>query len=187
MEKVVLARFKAQDGTGLWEVGPECLWVDGVPYGFTETSHIVCRAEQGRSYNTSRVVEAEDTFGLWAALAVYQETHSLEMAGLTAWALDGSSVSVEVEKCEIPGTIQLSLGGLCQGDVCDLSLRYREDGQYLQVHAVRHFADVALAAIKAYRTAHEPLSESVQQDVLATTETVKSDSAALRPKRRRRP
>lgn len=176
MERIVLARFVAQDGTGLWEVGPSGVWVNGKTYAFTETSRIICRAEQGRSYTSSKLIEEEDDVALWAALAVYQETHSVEMAGLAAWALGDTTVSVQVEKQSIPGTIQLSLGGLCCEGNKDISLRYREDGQHLQVQAVQHFADVTLAAIKAYRVAHEQQSECNQTQ----------DISELRPQRRRR-
>lgn len=157
MEKIVLARFQAIDGTGLWEVGPDGLWVNGRFYAFTPTAHIISRAEQGNSFKGAKVVEEDDDgFGLWMALAVYQETHSIDMAGLAAWALGGSTVSVVPERLEKPGTIQLSVGGLRRGDTGDISLRYREDGLNLQVTAVQHFATVALGAIKAYRAAHGP-------------------------------
>lgn len=159
MEKVVLARFMAQDGTGLWEVGPDGLWVNGAAYEFSPTSFVVCRAEQGRNYRSTELVEEEDDWGLLAALAVYQETRSLEMAGLAAWALGGPTISVQIEKHEIPGTIQLSIGGLCYRGAQDVNLRYREDGQNLQVTAVQHFANVALAAIKAYRATHEATTD----------------------------
>ena len=178
VEKVILARFMAQDGTGLWEVGPEGIWVNGTAYAFTTTSHIVCRAEQGRSYTSSKVVEEEDDLGLWAALMVYQETHSLETAGLAAWALGGTTVSVQTEKHAIPGTIQLSVGGLQQGENTDVYLRYREDGQNLQVSAVQHFANVALAAIKAYRAVHGDQANISQSE--------NTSSLRRRPSRRRR-
>ena len=174
MEKVVLARFMAQDGTGLWEVGPDGVWVNGQSYEFTATSRVICRAEQGRSYESSKLVEEEDDFGLLAALAVYQETHSLEMAGLAAWALGGTTVSVQTEKHEIPGTIQLSIGGLSLGDNVEVNLRYREDGQNLQVAAVQHFANMTLAAIKAYRAA------------CAAGQGAKANASSSRPQRRRR-
>lgn len=45
----------------------------------------------------------------------------------------------------------LSIGHLRIGRDKDLSLRYREDGRWVQVDAIQHFADVTLAAINAYR------------------------------------
>lgn len=155
-----LARFEATNGTGLWEVYPWGLKVGGTCYGFTPTSHIVHSGVQGRSYRSGRLVEEQDDFGLWAALAVYQETGSWEDAGLAAWALGGSTMTPVVETHKIPGTVTLSIGGLRTSDNPDASLRYREDGQYVQVDAIQRFADVCLAAIKACREAHSPATST---------------------------
>lgn len=151
-----LARFKATNGSGFWEVYPWGLKVGGASYEFTPTSHIVHSGTQGRSYRSTRLVEEQDDFGLWAALAVYQETGSWEDAGLAAWALGDTTVTPVVETHKIPGNVTLSIGGLRQGDNPDASLRYREDGQWVQADAIQQFADVCLAAIKAYREAHSP-------------------------------
>lgn len=45
----------------------------------------------------------------------------------------------------------LSIGHLRRGRDANLSLRYREDGRWVQVGAIQHFADITLAAINAYR------------------------------------
>ena len=90
-------------------------------------------------------------FGLWAALAVYQETGSLTDAGLAAWALGGPSIETHIDTREIPGNVTLSIGHLRRGRDANLSLRYREDGRWVQVGAIQHFADITLAAINAYR------------------------------------
>ena len=90
-------------------------------------------------------------FGLWAALAVYQETGSLADAGLAAWALGGPSIETHIDTREIPGNVTLSVGHLRRGRDANLSLRYREDGRWVQVGAIQHFADITLAAINAYR------------------------------------
>ena len=44
-----------------------------------------------------------------------------------------------------------SIGHLRRGRDANLSLRYREDGRWVQVGAIQHFADITLAAITAYR------------------------------------
>lgn len=155
-----LARFKANDGTGLWEVYPWGLKVGGACYEFTPTSHIVHTGTQGRSYRSSRLVEEDDDLGLWAALAVYQETGSWEDAGLAAWALGGPTLTPVIETHLIPGHVTLSIGGLRLGDDLNASLRYREDGQWVQADAIQHFADLCLAAIGAYREAHSPSTSS---------------------------
>ena len=93
----------------------------------------------------------DDGFGLWAALAVYQETGSLADAGLAAWALGGPSIETHIDTREIPGNVTLSIGHLRRGRDANLSLRYREDGRWVQVGAIQHFADITLAAITAYR------------------------------------
>ena len=143
-----LARFQAKDGTGTWEVFTWGIAVNGERYHFTRQSHIVCAGLPGR---TERREEKDDGFGAMAALAVYQETGSLSDAGLAAWALGGSSISTHVETREIPGNVTLSIGHLRIGRDRNLSLRYREDGRWVQVGAIQHFADVTLAAINAYR------------------------------------
>lgn len=151
-----LARFEATNGSGLWEVYPWGLKVGGASYEFTCTSHIVHSGTQGRSFRSTRLVEEQDDFGLWAALAVYQETGSWEDAGLAAWALGDTTVTPVVETHKIPGNVTLSIGGLRRGDNLNISLRYREDGQWVQADALQQFADVCLAAIRAYREAHTP-------------------------------
>ena len=72
-------------------------------------------------------------------------------AGLAAWALGGSSIRTHIDTREIPGNVTLSIGHLRIGRDRNRSLRYREDGRWVQVGAIQHFADVTLAAINAYR------------------------------------
>ena len=147
-----LARFQAKDGTGTWEVFAWGIAVNGERYYFTRQSHIVCAGLPGRTErHVYQTEEKDDGFGAMAALAVYQETGSLSDAGLAAWALGGSSISTHVETREIPGNVTLSIGHLRVGRNRNLSLRYREDGRWVQVGAIQHFADVTLAAINAYR------------------------------------
>ena len=124
-----LASFEAKDGTGRWEVFTWGIIANGQRYHFTKQSHIVCAGLPGRTEKHVYQTEEDDGFGLWAALAVYQETGSLADAGLAAWALGGPSI----------------------GRDANLSLRYREDGRWVQVGAIQHFADITLAAITAYR------------------------------------
>ena len=147
-----LARFQAKDGTGAWEVFTWGIAVNGKRYHFTRQSHIVCAGLPGRTerrvYQTE---EKDDGFGAMAALAVYQETGSLSDAGLAAWALDGPSIETHIDTREIPGNVTLSIGHLRRGRDANLSLRYREDGRWVQVGAIQHFADITLAAINAYR------------------------------------
>ena len=137
-----LACFQAKDGTGTWEVFTWGIAVNGKRYHFTRQSHIVCAGLPGRTER--RVYQS-------AALAVYQETGSLSDAGLAAWALGGSSIRTHIDTREIPGNVTLSIGHLRIGRDRNLSLRYREDGRWVQVGAIQHFADVTLAAIRAYR------------------------------------
>lgn len=147
-----LARFQAKDGTGTWEVFAWGIAVNGERYHFTRQSHIVCAGLPGRTerrvYQTE---EKDDGFGAMAALAVYQETGSLSDAGLAAWALGGSSIRTHIDTREIPGNVTLSIGHLRIGRSRGHSLRYREDGRWVQVDAIQHFADATLAAIRAYR------------------------------------
>lgn len=147
-----LARFQAKDGTGTWEVFTWGIAVNGKRYHFTKQSHIVCAGLPGRTERRAyQTEEKDDGFGAMAALAVYQETGSLSDAGLAAWALGGSSIRTHIDTREIPGNVTLSIGHLRIGRDRDLSLRYREDGRWVQVGAIQHFADVTLAAINAYR------------------------------------
>ena len=146
-----LASFVANDGSGLWEVLPTGVRVGGRFYHFTDTAHIVSCGLPGRTERHVHHVEEDSGPALWEALAVYWETGSLSDAGLTAWALGGTSVCTEIEERVVPGSVQLSIGGLAQGRRRDLSLRYREDGRWVQVDAIQHFATVTLYAIRAYR------------------------------------
>ena len=54
----------------------------------------------------------------------------------------------------------LSIGHLRRGRDANLSLRYREDGRWVQVGAIQHFADITLAAINAYRRTATPAAPS---------------------------
>ena len=146
-----LASFEAKDGTGRWEVFTWGIIANGQRYHFTKQSHIVCAGLPGRTEKHVYQTEEDDGFGLWAALAVYQETGSLADAGLAAWALGGPSIETNIDKREIPGNVTLSIGHLRRGRDANLSLRYREDGRWVQVGAIQHFADITLAAITAYR------------------------------------
>ena len=80
-----LASFEAKDGTGRWEVFTWGIIANGQRYHFTKQSHIVCAGLPGRTEKHVYQTEEDDGFGLWAALAVYQETGSLADAGLAAW------------------------------------------------------------------------------------------------------
>lgn len=152
MTDQALASFEAKDGTGTWEVFTWGLIVGGERYHFTKQSHIVCAGLPGRTEKRVYQTEEEDDgFGAIAALAVYQETGSLTDAGLAAWALGGSRVRTNIDIREIPGNVTLSIGHLRIGRHKDLSLRYREDGRWVQVGIIQHFADAALAAIRVYR------------------------------------
>ena len=146
-----LASFEAKDGTGRWEVFTWGIIANGQRYHFTKQSHIVCAGLPGRTEKHVYQTEEDDGFGLWAALAVYQETGSLTDAGLAAWALGGPSIETHIDTREIPGNVTLSIGHLRRGRDANLSLRYREDGLWVQVGAIQHFADITLAAINAYR------------------------------------
>ena len=86
-----LASFEAKDGTGRWEVFTWGIIANGQRYHFTKQSHIVCAGLPGRTEKHVYQTEEDDGFGLWAALAVYQETGSLADAGLAAWALGGGT------------------------------------------------------------------------------------------------
>ena len=76
---------------------------------------------------------------------------SLTDAALARWALGGSSVRVETDKREVPGTAQLTIGGLQRPRKRDCSLRYREDGRWIQADEIRVFGDAAHKAVNAYR------------------------------------
>ena len=69
-----LASFEAKDGTGRWEVFTWGIIANGQRYHFTKQSHIVCAGLPGRTEKHVYQTEEDDGFGLWAALAVYQET-----------------------------------------------------------------------------------------------------------------
>ena len=68
-----LASFEAKDGTGRWEVFTWGIIANGQRYHFTKQSHIVCAGLPGRTEKHVYQTEEDDGFGLWAALAVYQE------------------------------------------------------------------------------------------------------------------
>ncbi len=151
MEKA-LARFKANNGTGVWGVFPSGVRVGGEFYRFTDTSHITCCGTQGRTERRVSQVQGEgDCTNLFQALAVYWETGDWVAAGLTAWVFDDDEPETRVEDRVIPGNVQLSIGGLSCSTNRDASLRYREDGRWVQVDAIQRFADATLAAIRAYR------------------------------------
>ena len=122
-----LASFEAKDGTGRWEVFTWGIIANGQRYHFTKQSHIVCAGLPGRTEKHVYQTEEDDGFGLWAALAVYQETGSLTDAGLAAWALGGSSIETHIDTREIPGNVTL-YRALAPRPRCQPSLRYR-DGQ----------------------------------------------------------
>ena len=124
MTSPTLASFTATDGTGLWEVTSAGIRVNGELYRFTDRSFVV---------------------------AVLQETGSLTDATLARWALGGSSVRIETDKREICGNAQLTIGGLQRPRKRDCSLRYREDGRWIQADEIRAFGDAAHKAINAYR------------------------------------
>lgn len=152
MAATVYAQFTARDGSGLWEVTSAGVRVNGELWRWTDHSSVVCAITPGHTERSSRLVEEpDDGFGALAALAVYQETGSLSDAGLAAWALGGSTVRTEVSARECPGTIQLSINGLRRPRDLDCSLRYREDGRWVQAEAVQAFADAVRAAIRAHR------------------------------------
>lgn len=160
MAEYALASFEAKDGTGRWEVFTWGIIANGQRYYFTKRSHIVCAGLPGRTERHVYQTEEDDDFGLWAALAVYQETGSLTDAGLAAWALGGTSIETHIDTREIPGNVTLSIGHLRRGRDANLSLRYREDGRWVQVGAIQHFADTTLAAINAYRRTATPAAPS---------------------------
>ena len=87
-----LASFEAKDGTGRWEVFTWGIIANGQRYHFTKQSHIVCAGLPGRTEKHVYQTEEDDGFGLWAALAVYQETGSLaDAASLPGrWAVRAS-------------------------------------------------------------------------------------------------
>lgn len=148
----VIASFRATDGSGVWELYRWGISVGGQKHYFTKQSHIVSTGALGRTERSMQVVEeADDGFGSLAALAVYQETGSWRDAGLAAWALGGSDVRVRTEERQVPGSVQLSIGGLRLGRRRDVSLRYREDGRWVQADAIARFADATLVAIRDYR------------------------------------
>lgn len=152
MSSPTLASFQATDGTGLWELTSAGVRVNGELWRFTDHSSIVCVTNPGHVMHGSRVVEEEDDgFGDIAALAVLQSGGGLRNAALARWALGGPSVSVESTTVERPGTVQLSINGLARPRDRNCSLRYREDGRYVQADEVRRFADATRAAISEYR------------------------------------
>lgn len=110
-----LASFETKDGTGRWEVFTWGIIANGQRYHFTKQSHIVCAGLPGRTEKHVYQTEEDDGFGLWAALAVYQETGSLADAGLAAWALGGPSIETHIDTREIPGNVTLSIGHLRRG------------------------------------------------------------------------
>lgn len=150
MADSVLASFTARDGSGLWEVTDAGVRVDGRLWRFTDTSFVICAVTPGRDERQTRVVEERDGFGAWAGLAVLQETGSLKDAALTAWALGGPSTRVEVERREVAGTAQLTVGNL-QGPRDLGDLRYREDSRHVQEGALRRFAAATKQAINAHK------------------------------------
>ena len=151
MTSPTLASFTATDGTGLWEVTSAGIRVNGELYRFTDRSSVICAVTPGHTERSTNIIEEEDDgFGDLAALAVLQETGSLTDAALAHWALGGSSVRVETNKREIAGTAQLTIGGLQRPRKRDCSLRYREDGRWIQADEIRTFGDAAHKAVKAY-------------------------------------
>lgn len=152
MTSPTLASFTATDGTGLWEVTSAGIRVNGELYRFTDHSFVVCAVTPGRTEHSTNIVEEEDDgFGDLAALAVLQETGSLTDAALARWALGGPRMSVETDKREISGTAQLSIGGLQHPRKRDCSLRYREDGRWIQAREIQAFGAAAHKAVNAYR------------------------------------
>lgn len=141
----------ARDGLGLWEVTSAGIRIDGELWRFTRTSSVICAITPGRTETYTKVTEEDDDFGAWAALAVYQETQSLKDAGLAAWALGGKQTYTNVEHREISGTIQLSINGLDRPRESNCSLRYREEGRWIQADAVQAFANATKRAIGEYR------------------------------------
>ena len=154
MAAQVYAQFTARDGSGLWEVTSAGIKVNGELWRFTPTSSVICAITPGRTETHTKVTEENDGFGAWAALAVYQETQSLKDAGLAAWALGGKDTYVDVEHREISGTIQLSINGLDRVREFNCSLRYREEGRWVQADAVQAFANATKQAIGEYRARH---------------------------------
>lgn len=152
MTSPTIASFTAIDGTGLWEVTSAGIRVNGELYRFTDRSFVVCAVTPGHTERSTNIIEEEDDgFGDLAALAVLQETGSLTDAALAHWALGGPSVRVETGRREIAGTAQLTIGGLQRPRKRDCSLRYREDGRWIQADEIRAFGDAAHKAVKAYR------------------------------------
>lgn len=152
MTSSTLASFTATDGTGLWEVTSAGICVNGELYRFTEHSFVVCAVTPGHTEHSANLVEEKDDgFGDLAALAVLQETGSLTDAALAHWALDGSSVRIETKTWKISGTAQLTIGGLQRPRDLDCTLRYREDGRWIQADEIRAFGNAAHKAIKAFR------------------------------------
>ncbi len=154
MTAQVYARFMARDGSGLWEVTSAGIQVQGELWRFTPTLSVICAITPGHTETHTKVTEENDGFGAWAALAVYQETQSLKDAGLAAWALGGKQTYVDVEHREISGTIQLSINGLDRPREFNCSLRYREEGRWVQADAVQAFANATKKAIGEYRAHH---------------------------------
>lgn len=113
-----LASFEAKDGTGRWEVFTWGIIANGQRYHFTKQSHIVCAGLPGRTEKHVYQTEEDDGFGLWAALAVYQETGSLADAGLAAWALGGPSIETHIDTREIPGNVTLLYRALAPRPRC---------------------------------------------------------------------
>ena len=159
-----LASFEAKDGTGRWEVFTWGIIANGQRYHFTKQSHIVCAGLPGRTEKHVYQTEEDDGFGLWAALAVYQETGSLADAGLAAWALGGPSIETHIDTREIPGNVTLSIGHLRRGRDANLSLRYREDGHptLRRHHPCRHHGLPRRRAVTALTLR---ISESLQNAV----------------------
>lgn len=153
MTSPTLASFTATDGTGLWEVTSAGIRVDGELYRFTGRSFVVCAVTPGRTERSTNLIEEEDDgFGDLAALAVLQETGSLTDAALARWALGGSSVRVETDKPGGSGNRSAYHRWLAASAQARLgSLRYREDGRWIQADEIRVFGDAAHKAINAYR------------------------------------
>lgn len=110
-----LASFEAKDGTGRWEVFTWGIIANGQRYHFTKQSHIVCAGLPGRTEKHVYQTEEDDGFGLWAALAVYQETGQPYRRGARCLALGGPSIETHIDTREIPGNVTLSIGHLRRG------------------------------------------------------------------------
>lgn len=154
MAATVYAQFMARDGSGLWEVTSAGIIVNGELWRFSDSSSVICAITPGHTETHTSVTEEDDGFGAWAALAVYQETGSVKDAGLAAWALGGKQTYTNVEHREISGTIQLSINGLDRPRESNCSLRYREEGRWIQADAVQAFANATKRAIGEYRERH---------------------------------